>query len=163
MVWWIVLGALVIASIICLVLGFGFDIDWAGIMGCVGIVAIVVVVIFRAYSIHEKKPDEKYEICSLTSNTHTDKKSNGLFILGVGKYNNESKKKTNYFFYKKEEQGGWKLTRVNAYKTVIFEDENKKPYFVKVNKIHKAYDELHLPKNTIKKDINKIDIAELIK
>lgn len=157
MVWWVILGTLVIVSIICLVLCFGFDIDWAAIASSVLILAIVVVVIIRAYSIQEKKPDEKYEICSFTLNTHTDKKSDGLFILGIGKYNNESKKETNYFFYKKEDQGGWKLTKVNAYKTVIFEDENKKPYFLKVNKYRKAYDELHLPKNTIKKDINKIN------
>lgn len=108
-------------------------------------------------------PDEKYDVCSLTANTHTDKESAGLFILGVGAYNSKTTKDTNYYFYKKEKQGGWKLTKVDAYDVVIFEDEDKKPYFVEVNKSNKDYNELHLPKNTIKKDISKINIAELIK
>ncbi len=119
----------------------------------------VLMVVFSNY--HDK--DVKYDVCSLTTSSQTKEESAGLFVLGVGAYNSQSKKDTNYYFYKKEKQGGWKLTKVDAYDVVIFEDEDKKPYYVEVNKNKKDYDELHLPKNTIKKDINKIDIAELIK
>lgn len=132
-------------------------IAWIGLIG-----TFIMFIIMITYGNYTTK-DKKYEVCSLATNTHTNKKSAGLFVLGVGAYNSQSKKDTNYYFYKKEKQGGWKLTKVDAYDVVIFEDEDKKPYYVEVNKSKKDYDELHLPKNTIKKDINKINITELIK
>ena len=132
-------------------------IAFIGILGAFGMTITI-----AAYGNYTTK-DKKYDVCSLTTSTQTKEESAGLFVLGVGAYNSQSKKDTNYYFYKKEKQGGWKLTKVDAYDVVIFEDEDKKPYYVEVNKNKKDYDELHLPKNTIKKDINKIDIAELIK
>lgn len=133
------------------------------VIACVCSIACFIIFFTNISIIDATEPDKKYDICSLTTNTHSNKESAGLFVLGVGAYNSQSKKDTNYYFYKKEKQGGWKLTKVDAYDVVIFEDEDKKPYYVEVNKSKKDYDELHLPKNTIKKDINKIDIAELIK
>jgi len=132
-------------------------IAWIGMLG-----TFVMFITLVAYGNYTTK-DKKYDVCSLTTSTQTKEESAGLFVLGVGAYNSQSKKDTNYYFYKKEKQGGWKLTKVDAYDVVVFEDEDKKPYYVEVNKGKKDYDELHIPKNTIKKDINKIDIAELIK
>lgn len=132
-------------------------IAWIGIIG-----TFIMFITMITYGNYTTK-DKKYEVCSLTTSTQTKEESAGLFVLGVGAYNSQSKKDTNYYFYKKEKQGGWKLTKVNAYDVVVFEDEDKKPYYVEVNKSKKDYDELHLPKNTIKKDINKINITELIK
>lgn len=106
--------------------------------------------------------DEKFEVRSLITSTSKKDEIHGFFILGSGAIGKKTTKSTYYYFYKKEKQGGWKLTKASAYNTVIFEDENKNPYYVKTG-TKKEYNELHLPKKTIKKDIKKINLEGIIK
>ena len=123
---------------------------------CITLLAVAVVIGERS------KKDIKYEICSLTTISSNKTELGGAFILGVGAIESKSEKETYYYFYRKEKQGGWKLTKASAYDVVIFEDENEKPYYTETTH-KKEYDELHLPKNTIKKDINKISLSKIVR
>lgn len=132
------------------------------IIGCVGMFTTIALLGVALVIAEQSKKDIKYEICSLTTTSSNKTELGGAFILGVGAIGGKSEKETYYYFYRKEKQGGWKLTKVSAYDVVIFEDENEKPYYTETTH-KKEYDELHLPENTIKKDISKISLSKMVR
>lgn len=174
--WWILIF---IISLVIAIIGFyqfSEAYNYNALGGIIGIIFSILCIVSFIFSIQfcikhdkekRKKKDDKYEICSLITSKSNEDKLKGKFILGFSLGYGDVEKKTNekiyYYFYKKEKQGGWKLTKVNAYNILIFEDADKKPYYAETNKYIKDYDELHLPRNTIKKDINKIKLEDVVK
>lgn len=81
----------------------------------------------------------------------------GSFILGSGSVNGYDV----YIYYTKNEQGGYVRSHVNADMSIIYMDENEKPYLVKhfseTNRLHKRFESsysFHVPNGTVTKTFN---------
>lgn len=79
------------------------------------------------------------------------------FILGSGSINGHDV----YIYYTKNEQGGYIRSHVDAGMSIIYMDENERPYLVKhfseTNRLHKRFESsysFHVPNGTVTKTFN---------
>lgn len=81
----------------------------------------------------------------------------GSFVLGSGSISGSDV----YIYYTKNEQGGYVRSHMNADMSIIYMDENEKPYLVKhfseTNRLHKRFESsysFHVPNGTVTKTFN---------
>lgn len=130
-------------------------------------------------SVTQLSEEEVIETVSSLADTMTEKSNlNGSFVLGTGNLNGSSEEELSYNVMIGDDTDGYRVKSVEASNTVLFFDEDTKPYMkTKVETTFVQYDEtwlnggllkkaedkkllttekyeLHLPKNTVKTPYN---------
>jgi hypothetical protein len=141
--------------------------EWGGviisvIMVIVAIILAVTVILPTNDMIDQLKDRMEYHPIDYTETIYIESLKDGSvttgsFILGSGSVNGYDV----YIYYTKNEQGGYIRSHVDASMSIIYMDENERPYlvkhFIETNRLHKQFESaysFHVPNGTVTKTFN---------